>query len=129
MLIMKIIHLLINEGTLTFIYYNVYEPIMRIIHLLINTLTFIYYNVYEGYKKPLTSFVEYLEKVILLISFVASSLVLSLSSHFLFLLFIHFFLYTKRKINSLLLKVCILQYFHNTLSTQACFQGNFLIQY
>ena len=60
MTIMKIIHLLINEGTLTFIYYNVYEPIMSIIHLLINegTLTFIYYNVNEGYKKTLLSFVE-----------------------------------------------------------------------
>ena len=45
--IMKTIHLLINKGTLTFIYDNVYGH-----SFLINEsiLTFIHDNVYEGYK-------------------------------------------------------------------------------
>ena len=37
----------------------------------------------------------------------------SFSSHFLVISFHSFFFYTKRKINCLLFKVCILQYFHN----------------
>ena len=106
--ITRIIHFLINEGTLTFIYYNVYESIIRIIHLLINkdTLTFIYYNVYEGYTKHLSSFVESSREshspYLFCLSIRHS---LSLSSHFLVLAFHSLFLYTKRKINPLLVKV------------------------